>query len=182
MVGPDGPNRVMNTYAEAAARAGAYAIIVDSFRPRHIGRKAAIRSVCTGLRLRGRERAGDIVAGEELARRRWGSRFTGVILAGWSHGGWAVMELLSDGPGARRIGSLNLSVPRASLKPAAVVLYYPYCGFLNRAKRRPDWAFRGPLLLVTAGLDTIGPAKTCLPIINKAMDGAPKSEMSIFRA
>ncbi len=170
VVGPNGPNRVMNNYAEAAARAGAYAIIVDSFQPRGIGRDAAIRSVCTALRLRGGERAGDIVAGEELARRHWGSKFTGVILAGWSHGGWAVMELLSDGPAAHRIGTLHLSTAHASQKPDAVVLYYPYCGFLNGAK---GWAFKGPLLLVTAELDTsIGPAKTCLPIIDRAMGGA----------
>lgn len=173
VVGPHGPNRVMNNYAEAAARAGAYAVIVDSFRPRGIGRNAAIKTVCTALRLRGGERAGDILAGQELARRHWGNRFTGVILAGWSHGAWAVMELLSDGPRARQVGSLKLTAPHAALNPAAVVLYYPYCGFLNSAHRRPDWAFRGPLLLVTAELDTMGPAKKCLPIVNKAMDDAP---------
>ncbi len=171
VVGPDGPNRVMNNYAEAAARAGAYAVIVDSFQPRGIGREAAIRSVCTALRLRGDERAGDIVAGEELARRHWGNRFTGVILAGWSHGGWSVMELLSDGPAARRIGSLRLSETHASQHPDAVVLYYPYCGLLNGAK---GWAFKGPLLLVTAQLDTsIGPAGKCRSIVVKAMgDGS----------
>jgi dienelactone hydrolase len=171
VVGPDGPNRVMNDYAEAAVRGGAYAIIVDGLQARGIGRKAAIRTVCTGLRLRGAERAGDIVAGEELARRHWGSQFTGMILGGWSHGGWAVMELLSDGPEARKIGSLRLKAPQASLRPDAVVLYYPYCGFLNSAGRGPDWVFKGPLLLVTAELDTIGPAKKCLPIISDAMAG-----------
>lgn len=173
VVGPNGPNRVMNNYAEAAARAGAYAIIVDSFQPRGIGRKAAIRTVCTALRLRGGERAGDILAGEELARRRWGAQFTGVILAGWSHGAWAVMELLSDGPHARQVGSLRLHASHASQRPDAVVLYYPYCGFLNAAKRHPKWAFRGQLLLVTAERDTIGPAGKCLPVVTEAMADAP---------
>lgn len=173
VVGPDGPNRVMNNYAEAAARAGAYAIIVDSFQPRRIGRDAAIRTVCTGIRLGGGMRAADMLGGEELARRRWGNRFTGVIPAGWSHGGWAVMELLSAGPDARRVGDLRLDTPQAAQKPAAVVLYYPYCGLLNAAKRNPRWAFRGQLLLVTAELDTIGPARRCLPIIRRAMDDAP---------
>jgi dienelactone hydrolase len=173
LVGPDGPNRVMNNYAEAAARAGAYAVIVDSFRPRGIDRDAAIRTVCSGIRLRGVMRAGDILGGEELARRRWGNLFTGVILAGWSHGGWAVMELLSAGPDARRIGDLRVDAPQAAQKPDAVVLYYPYCGLLNAAKRNPKWAFRGPLLLVTAERDTIGPASKCLPVVTRAMADAP---------
>jgi dienelactone hydrolase len=172
VVGPDGPNRVMNNYAEAAARAGAYAVIVDSFQPRHIDRDAAIRSVCTGIRLGGSTRAGDILGGEELARRRWGDRFTGVILAGWSHGGWAVTELLAAGPNARVVGDLRIATPQAAQKPAAVVLYYPYCGVLNGAAGDPRWAFKGPLLLVTAERDTIGPARKCLPFLTRAMGEA----------
>jgi dienelactone hydrolase len=123
--------------------------------------------------LGGATRAADIRGGEELARRRWGNRFTGVILAGWSHGGWAVMELLSAGPDARQIGDLRVVAPQAAQKPDAVVLYYPYCGFLNAAKRHPKWTFRGPLLLVTAERDSIGPASKCLPVVTAAMDGAP---------
>jgi dienelactone hydrolase len=162
----------MNNYAEAATRAGAYAIIVDSFQPRGIDRAAAIRSVCSGIRLGGSTRAGDIVGGEELARRHWGDRFTGVILAGWSHGGWAVMEVLTAGPHARLIGDLRVDAPQPAQKPDAVVLYYPYCGALNNAKRNPKWAFNGPLLLVTAERDTIGPARKCLPLLTQVMGDA----------
>ena len=164
LTGDSGPNRVMNNYAEAAARGGAYAIVVDSFQPRGINREKAIRSVCSGIRLRGGERAGDILGGEVLARRRWGDRISGVILAGWT-----VMELLSAGPNARHFGNLRVDAPQAALKPDAVVLYYPYCGLLNRSSRRPQWAFNGPLVLVTAELDTIGPEEKCLPIIQRDM-------------
>src|SRR5579862_2735198 len=83
------------------------------------------------------------------------------------------MELLSAGPTARQVGDLRVATPLAAQKPAAVVLYYPYCGLLNAAKRNPKWAFRGQLLLVTAELDTIGPARKCLPVIKQAMDDAP---------
>jgi dienelactone hydrolase len=48
VVGANGPNRVMNNYAEAAARGGAYAIIVDGLQARGIDRDAAIRTVCSG--------------------------------------------------------------------------------------------------------------------------------------
>ena len=169
VVGPDGPNRVMNNYAEAAARAGAYAIIVDGLQARGIDREAAIRTVCTGLKLRGGERAGDILGGEELARRRWGNRFSGVILAGWSHGAWTVMELLSAGPAPAHVGRLRVDGPQAALHPDAVVLYYPYCGLLNRASRRAKWTFDGPLLLVTAELDSMGAQEKCLPFVERNM-------------
>jgi dienelactone hydrolase len=169
VVGEAGPNRVMNNYAEAAARAGAYAIIVDGLQARGMDRAAAIRTVCSGLRLRGAERAGDILGGEELARRRWGDRLSGVILAGWSHGAWTVMELLSDGSHPSHVGSLRVDRPEAALRPAAVVLYYPYCGFLNGAHRSAKWAFGGPLLLVTAQLDTMGAKARCLPLVQRNM-------------
>ena len=174
IVGANGPDRIMSNYAAAAARAGAYAIIVDGIGARGIDRDAAIKTVCSGLRLRGGERAGDILGGEELARRHWGDRFTGVILAGWSHGSWTVMELLSDGPGAQRVGDLRVDGRQAALKPDAVVIYYPYCGLLDDADRRPNWAFKGPLLLVTAERDTIGPARKCLPFVQKAIGDASR--------
>ena len=170
LAGDSGPNRVMNNYGEAAAKGGAYAVIVDSFQPRGINREKAIRSVCSGIRLRGGERAGDILAGELLARRRWGDRFSGIVLAGWSHGAWTVMELLSDEPDARRVGTLRIDgPPPAALRPDAVVLYYPYCGLLNRSARRPKWAFDGPLVLVTAELDSMGAEQKCLPIVQRNM-------------
>lgn len=168
IVGADGPNRIMNNYAAAAARAGAYAVIVDGLQARGIDREAAINTVCSAMKLRGAERAGDILGGAELAKRHWGDRFTGVILAGWSHGGWTVMELLSDGPDAGAVGSLRVDTSPPALRPDAVVLYYPYCGLLNSAARDRRWAFEGPLLLVTAQRDTIGPAAKCIPVVRRA--------------
>jgi dienelactone hydrolase len=168
LVGIDGPNLIMNKYAESAARAGAYAIVVDSFRPRGIDRQTAISKVCTGLRLRGTERAGDILAAEALARAHWKRTFPGTVLAGWSHGGWSVMNLLTVRPDAPWIGNLRIGDDRSALRPSAVALFYPFCGFPNKARRRP-WTFEGPLLLITAQLDTrMGPAKECLHVIDHA--------------
>lgn len=167
LVGIDGPNRIMNNYAEAAAAAGAYTIVVDSFRPRGIDRRTAISRVCSGLRLGGTERAGDLLAAEALAKAHWRRPFTGIVLGGWSHGGWAVMNLLSFGADAERIGNLRVGETRGALRPAAVALFYPFCGFPNKARRRP-WSFDGPLLLVTAEHDNMGAATKCLPIIESA--------------
>lgn len=167
LLGMDGPNRIMNDYAEAAARAGAYAVVVDSFSPRGIDRQTAISRVCTGLRLRGTERAGDILAAEALAKAHWRQPFTGIVIAGWSHGGWAVMNLLSVRPDAQSVGNLRIGDANGALRPDAVALYYPFCDFPNKARRRP-WSFHGPLLLVTAEYDNMGAAETCLPVIDSA--------------
>ncbi len=140
LVGIDGPNRIMNDYAEAAAAAGAYAIVVDSFRPRGIDRQTAISRVCSGLRLRGTERAGDLLAAEALAKAHWRRPFTGVVLAGWSHGGWAVMNLLSFRPDAGRVGNLRFSETPGALQPAAVALFYPVL-------RLPQQSAPAPLVL-----------------------------------
>ncbi len=170
LVDLDGPKTIMRRYAEAATRAGAYAAIVDSFGARGIGFTSAVGTVCSGVRLRGRERAGDILAAERLAREAWGDAVTSVVHAGWSHGGWAIMELLAAGPEAGRVGPVRIHGEFASLSPEAVVLFYPYCGALN-SSRRKTWAFGGPVLLVSAELDSIGAKEACEAILEHARGG-----------
>jgi len=60
-------------------------------------------TVCTGLLLRGWERAGDILAAIDGVSRRSDVDASTLLLGGWSHGGWGIMEALSaerDRPGA----------------------------------------------------------------------------------
>lgn len=180
LVGADGkPNTIMETYAKAAARSGAYAIIVDSFRPRGIGFEGAVGTVCSGMRLRGRARSGDILAAEALAEAHWKVDFTGIVLSGWSHGGWAIMELLAGGPDATKLGQLKVGDTRRALSPDAVTLFYPYCGFLNRSGGRP-WSFQGPLLLITAEGDMIGSLSACTSILETARPGMGEIESISF--
>lgn len=172
LVGLYGPKTVMKDYADAANRAGAYAIVVDSFGSRGMDFETAVRMTCSGLQLRGDARAGDILAAEELARKHWSDvDFSGVILAGWSHGGWTVMELLSAGADAKRVGNFRIDrpAPRA-LTPDAAALFYPYCGLLN-STTFSEWDFKGPLLLLTAGLDTRSPPEQCVSEIEQARGG-----------
>jgi dienelactone hydrolase len=172
LVGMYGPKTIMRDYAGAANRAGAYAIVVDSFGSRGMDFETAVSTTCSGLQLRGNARAGDILAAEELARKHWSNvEFSGVILAGWSHGGWTVMELLSADPDARQIGNFRIErpAPRA-LTPDAVALFYPYCGILN-ITAFSKWDFKGPLLLLTAGLDDRSPPEKCVSEIEQARGG-----------
>lgn len=177
LVGLYGPKTVMKDYAEAANLAGAYVIVVDSFGSRGMDFKTAVNTTCNGLQLRGDARAGDILAAEELARKHWSAAaFSGVIIAGWSHGGWTVMELLSAGAKAHNVGNFRIDrpAPRA-LTPDAVALFYPYCGFLNSTASR-KWDFKGPLLLLTAGLDSRSPAAACVSAVEKARGGSTDIE------
>jgi dienelactone hydrolase len=172
LVGMYGPKTVMKDYAEAANRAGAYAVVVDSFGSRGMDFETSVRMTCSGLQLRGPARAGDILAAEQLARQHGSDvDFSGVILAGWSHGGWTVMELLSAGANARQVGNFRIDrpAPRA-LTPDAAALFYPYCGLLN-STTFARWDFRGPLLLLTAGLDSRSPPQQCISEIEEARGG-----------
>lgn len=179
MIGSKGePNTIMGKYAKAATRAGAYAIVVDSFRPRDIDFDAAIRTVCTGLQLRGMARAGDALAAEKLAEQHWKTQFPHIILSGWSHGGWSVMELLHAGPQAKTVGNLQVE-PSSALTPEAVTLFYPYCGFLNNAGSKP-WAFNGPVLLGTSEKDTIGKPEECRKIVEGGRPGMLAVEDIVF--
>lgn len=168
--GLDGPKAVMKNYASAATTAGAYVVVFDSFAPRGIGFEESVAWVCSGMRLRGDARAADIIAAEALAREHWKRDFSGVILAGWSHGGWAVMELLSAGPDANVVGNFHIKAPTRALTPDAVALYYPYCGLLN-STGRSRWAFKGPLFLLTADADSPGAGKECSDVIAHARGG-----------
>lgn len=169
--GLQGPKTVMSNYAGAATRAGAYAVVMDSFASRGIPFDDAVSTVCSGLRLHGNERAGDIIAAEALAREHWKIDFSGVILAGWSHGGWTVMELLSAGPNATNIAGFRVDQKSPALTPDAVALFYPYCGFLN-STGRSTWAFKGPLLYLNASTNAPAAGKECTDAILHARGGA----------
>jgi dienelactone hydrolase len=107
--GCGGPRPFLNDMAEVAVRAGAAAVQVDSYAPRGISRVAAIATVCTGARLHGRERAGDLYAATAWARAQtWADRDR-IVAMGWSHGGWTIMDALALRSGAemRRVTGLE---------------------------------------------------------------------------
>lgn len=108
-------------YAETARAAGVAAMVVDSLAPRGIGRREAQLTVCTGLRLRGAERAVDLLAMLQWVRGQPWTDPARIAVAGWSHGAWAIMDAMS---GAR--DEPETAVLLAAVKLA--VLIYPYAG------------------------------------------------------
>ena len=65
--------------------------------------------------------------------------------AGWSHGGWSVMEALAaPGPVSGRLAALD-----------RVVLVYPYAGVLARTARCGWGAYRPKVFACLAGRDAV---------------------------
>jgi dienelactone hydrolase len=137
---------------------GYVAVLVDSLAPRGL----AWRDVCAGRALLGAERAGDVWTSWARARRLPGVDPARVAVAGWSHGAWAVMELLAQ----RADGDLPPSLSRAPDAPvaeiAAQVLFYPYCGFAARSGG--GWSEAPPTLMLLAGDDSIVSSGDCMSL------------------
>lgn len=149
-----------NDWAEYLSDHGYGAIIVDSLTPRGIGRVAALGTVCTALQLPGRERAGDVIAAIHHAHTLEGVDADNLFLAGWSHGGWAIMDLMTLDPGALDAPNLR-DVPGDMLEGVrGAVLVYPYSGFPARSRSR-EWQTKLPVIAFAGTADTVAnPAHT----------------------
>jgi dienelactone hydrolase len=126
-------------YAKAALEAGAAVVILDSLKPRGIGRREARLTVCSGLRLRGAERAEDLrIALDWIHDQPWADARR-IAAAGWSHGAWSVMEALAADDGHAGVAALRLAV-----------LVYPYAGPLAHTASR-GWGRNRPAVLACIG-------------------------------
>jgi dienelactone hydrolase len=148
-------------YAEAVRAAGWRACIVDSYGPREWSRTFALTMVCSGAVLRGHERGGDILAAIHGVSQRADVDADQLAVAGWSHGGWGIMEMLAAP--RRRTGDLGLADSGAASLDGVrgSFLAYPYVGFLALARARP-WRHKPVTEVVIARRDhltTVGNAE-----------------------
>jgi len=150
MHGCGGKKAFQATWALEARKAGWAAIVLDSYAHRGISRLGAYARVCTGTRLWGRERAGDLFAALEWARRQSWADGAHMVAAGWSHGGWSVLDALALQPGVEMANATKLDgLPDEPL--AGVVgafLAYPYCGYGCVARRKGLRFDARPLVLL----------------------------------
>lgn len=137
MHGCGGPTPNQMIWAQIGLGAGCAVIILDSLAFRGIGRKQAMAIVCTGLRLRGRERAGDLFAALAYARAQPWANPERLFAIGWSHGGWSILDALALRPAQYRQAVRMKDVPAEPLAglTAAFVLY-PYLGRAALAARQ----------------------------------------------
>ena len=115
-------------YARAAAAYGVASVIVDSYTPRRISKAEAAALVCAGLRLWGRERAGDVFAALHWARQQDWVAEDKLSLAGWSHGGWSIMDALALGPDVGQHAAITDLQGDVLAGVGSVFLVYPWCG------------------------------------------------------
>jgi dienelactone hydrolase len=138
-------------YAEAAKAAGWRAFIVDSYAPRGWARAFTLATVCTGVVLRGYERSGDVLAAIWGVSARPDVDASNIALAGWSHGGWAIMEMMSGDPAPGAFGVADPASADLSGITAAW-LAYPYIGPFAFNRFKP-WRHCPKVLAMTARRD-----------------------------
>lgn len=159
-------------YAEAAKAAGWRAFIVDSYTPRGWGRMFALSMVCTGAVLRGNARAGDVLAAIKGVSARSDVDEDRIVVAGWSHGGWGIMEMLAAARtrqgelGVADAGSVSLDGVRGAF------LVYPYIGFLALARMQP-WRHRPKTEVIIARHDHLTTVRNAERVFaDRSNDGA----------
>lgn len=158
LVAPGGSRQpIMDEYAEALLAKGVAVVTVESYPHRGIGRTQALTKVCSGSMFRGAERAGDVLAALDHVRRLpWVDRRR-IGLAGWSHGGWSIMDLLAMDLDRERPHNLK-SVPAHRLEGvAAVHLTYPWCGAIIALTPNRGWRIQPRTRIVIAEHDSIAP-------------------------
>lgn len=171
--GEQGPNPIMDEYAASAVQAGWAAAILDSYGPRHWEATWARHRVCTGARLRGLQRAADVLAGLDLLQHDKRVDHRRLRIASWSHGGWAVGDLVTvRDPGD---GSLKRTMDDVE----AIQFTYPFCAFPSLASRRA-WAWKGGVRFVFAEKDTVQSMAGCQPMIARASEGGSRVETELI--
>lgn len=160
-------------WARVAVAAGWAALIVDSFAHRGIGRLTAYASVCTGMRLRGAERAGDLFAALAWLREQPWVRKDRIVAVGWSHGAWAVLDAccaIETQASATGLAALPAE-PLAGMCGAFV--FYPYVG-LASAARRSGLRASFPVTALVGSQDTIvGALSAKRALLGMKTGGAP---------
>ena len=171
---------IQDDYAKAARDAGALVMVLDSLTPRGIGYNEALLRVCTGHRLRGRERAGDVVAGLEMLRRRPDVDASRLAVAGWSHGGWTIMDLLALKTPREKPFNLKSVPANVWSGVKGIMLIYPYCGFPALTRER-GWATTDiPVQALLVENDAIANEKASLAALEKARANGAQIDIDVW--
>ncbi|MCF8504653.1 MAG: prolyl oligopeptidase family serine peptidase [Caulobacter sp.] len=162
-----GSQPFQTSYAEAAVKAGVAVVIVDSFRPRGMSRRDGSLFVCTGTVLRGSQRAGDLYAMLHWLKGQSWAHADRVVAAGWSHGGWTVMDAFAQGSGAARMTGLIDADPAQLGAVRGAFLVYPYASFPSLTSSRGWQGQRPKVFAVLGGKDAIVGTAAPLKALNR---------------
>lgn len=156
----------IHTYAQRAADTGVRAFVIDSFTPRGWDHTAAVSLVCSGLALHGYERSGDVLAAVWGIARRPDVDAGKLVLAGWSHGAWSIMDLMTEK--LTRSGEARLSDPDPAIMNGVrgVFLVYPYINFPARSNTH-GWQYAPRTLAVLARNDFLTSHAHSINVFNR---------------
>ena len=179
--GCGGRQPFLDGYAEALRSVGVASLIVDSHKPRGIDRIAASLTICTGARLRGRERAGDLYAAFAWLREQDWADGARIFAAGWSHGAWTVLDALALRPGAEMARATGLAdLPAEPMQGyAGAFLAYPYAGVASMAGRRAP-RLAAPTTVIVCGRDHIVGTKVPLAAMARLREHGVPIEVNLF--
>ena len=152
-------------WASVANEAGYAAMIVDSTGARGMDYEDAMAQVCEGKTLLGIERTRDITAAISLAKQDSRLDTDEIVLAGWSHGGWTVMDFLTLDFEKRTPPKFDLEgfvIPEIK----GTIVFYPHCG-LGSLSRFRQWRQTPDMLAFIAEKDSIVDAQQCISMLEK---------------
>ena len=166
----------LDDYAAAATARGIRTVVVDSFGPRGWSDRFGKTFVCTGVTFRGAERAGDVVAAAHGAIAELDADPEALVLAGWSHGGWAIMDLMTMP--LERPGEAGLEDPSPAVLAGVKGLFlaYPYGG-LTALSRTRDWVRRPRALAVLGERDRVTHPRDAQLIYDRVKAGGCELEV-----
>jgi dienelactone hydrolase len=149
--GCGGKTPFLETYAQVAVKAGWAAVVVDSLKPRGMSTLDGRLFVCTGVALQGLKRAGDIFAMLDWLELQPWADAERVFLAGWSHGGWSIMDGYAIGPNAARAtGIVDADPQKLRARVKGALLVYPYAAYPSLTSSR-GWGAAGPKVFSVLG-------------------------------
>lgn len=160
--GCDGDRDGVTRWAQFLVDRGYAAATVGSLKARGLyDQRKDWERVCHALALWGQERAGDVMAVIDALGEDPRLDTGRIVLGGWSHGGWTLLDLFSLAPGARPWGLTRVPDGFDRTAVEAAILLYPYCGLAARASRR-GWPDGGPpALMLFAGKDSVTSNAAC---------------------
>ncbi|MBN8646355.1 MAG: dienelactone hydrolase family protein [Caulobacterales bacterium] len=158
-------------FANIAKQHGFASIIVDSFAPRNISEMEAGATVCTTLQLRGSERAGDLAATIEWALYQdWVDKGQ-IHAAGWSHGGWTIMDAIAREDEIGSLAYLSDYKPNYINRLKSIFCTYPWCGPGSHSHSK-GWKLKIPAHFIICGRDfVVGDALTMQTIDKLSREG-----------
>ncbi len=165
-------------WADVFNEAGYAAMIVDSTGPRGFSRTDALDIVCAGKALIGQERAGDVFAAIDIARADPRLDADRLILAGWSHGAWTVMDFLTMDGGKRRPAGLSGAMPAPPAIDGAI-LFYPHCGAGALSNFR-SWRQSPPALAFVAGADQMVEPEKCKRLFERKNRNGARIGLTVY--